>query len=138
MGVSPAGFKGCSLAFLSFPKRCGENALGLLSTSKRSSIREAERQRKRRKAGQFQEHDSARNLLAHNTEDQQAKELIHARLCLPLVQTKGRAGIGTRRIQAPLPRNELGEDDRLEQRSDRCSSLDPGRDRWHGKPSVLS
>ena len=76
------------------------------------------------------------NLLAHHTQDHQAKKLIDASLGLPPVEPESRAAIGTRRKQ--MPKACSSEERSLEQRGDGRSSLEPGRNRRHGEPGVLS
>src|SRR6266851_7749121 len=94
------------------------------------------RQGKGREAGQLQERDEASNLLAHHTQDHQAKKLIDACLGLPPVEPESRAAIGARRKQAPLPAGS--EDARREPCGDGRSSLEPDGNRWHREPGVLS
>src|SRR2546421_1464289 len=76
------------------------------------------------------------NLLAHHTQDHQAKELINACLGLPLVEPESRAAIGARRKQTSLPAGS--EDPRREHRGDGRSSLEPDGKRRHGEPGVLA
>src|SRR5260370_28881830 len=63
--------------------------------------RKGRRQGKRREAGGFQERDDMSNLLAHHTQDHQAKKLIDATLGLPLVEPQSRAAIRTLRRHMP-------------------------------------
>src|SRR5258708_27395887 len=98
--------------------------------------RKGRRQGKRREAGGFQERDDMSNLLAHHTQDHQAKKLIDVSLGLPLVEPESWAAIGARRKQ--MPKACSSEERSLEQRGDGSPSLEPGRKRRHGEPRVLS
>src|SRR5262249_51735336 len=94
------------------------------------------RERKGREAREIQKRDQVCNLFVHHTQDRQAKQLIHTRLGLPLVEPASRAAIGTRRKQTPRPC--MAEERSPEQGGDRRSSLDPDRKRRHAEDSVLA
>ena len=62
-----------------------------------------------------------RNLLAHHTQDHQAKKVIGACFGVPLIEPESRAAIGARLKQMPL--SGSSEERSLEQRGDGRSSL---------------